>query len=311
MKRSKIAVIGAGVAGVGAARRLVEEGCEVEIFEKSRGFGGRCASRRWEGCVVDHGAQYWTMRDEVFRTRVQTALFSELGRIRAPILERDQGRVVEGDHFYHRSGNSRLVRTLAEGLTVHLETLVVPKLSSDGRWQVAGKFFDRVIATVPLPQVKGWFQDCPSNLDSSFAPCLAAWFLFQGQPDGMAQELYAIRPTSTNDLAWTACENHKEGRVGPEHTLFVAHATEAFSRLFWDEAPELWTQRLLLAVCAAWEVDSAREMRRGWHRWRYARAIKRGSTDGLPAGLECVGDGIAGHSRVETAWLSGYRVELG
>ncbi len=51
----RIAVVGAGLAGLGAARALAGAGREVVVFEKSRGLGGRLATRRVEGAVLDHG----------------------------------------------------------------------------------------------------------------------------------------------------------------------------------------------------------------------------------------------------------------
>ena len=74
----RVAVIGAGISGLVCARLLVEQGMEVTVFEKSRGVGGRMATRRTpEGCHFDHGAQYFTVRDERFR-RYEPVIFSEL-----------------------------------------------------------------------------------------------------------------------------------------------------------------------------------------------------------------------------------------
>src|SRR5690606_6893850 len=60
------AVVGAGMAGVTAARTLVQAGHRVTLFEKSRGFGGRMATRRTEFGGFDHGVQYFTVRDPRF-----------------------------------------------------------------------------------------------------------------------------------------------------------------------------------------------------------------------------------------------------
>lgn len=49
-------MVGAGLSGLAAARALRDAGHEVVVFEKSRGLGGRIASRRVGDAVVDHGA---------------------------------------------------------------------------------------------------------------------------------------------------------------------------------------------------------------------------------------------------------------
>jgi predicted NAD/FAD-dependent oxidoreductase len=40
-----IAIIGAGIAGITAARTLANAGHKVQVFEKSRGAGGRMSTR--------------------------------------------------------------------------------------------------------------------------------------------------------------------------------------------------------------------------------------------------------------------------
>ena len=51
----RVAVVGAGIAGLVAARDLAAGGHDVLVIEKSRGLGGRMAARRVEGMVLDHG----------------------------------------------------------------------------------------------------------------------------------------------------------------------------------------------------------------------------------------------------------------
>jgi len=54
---SRIAVVGAGIAGLACARKLIDAGHAVRVFEKSRGVGGRMATRRTPQGTYDHGAQ--------------------------------------------------------------------------------------------------------------------------------------------------------------------------------------------------------------------------------------------------------------
>lgn len=70
----RIAIIGSGLAGLTAARTLMQAGHEVTVFEKSRGVGGRMSTRQTEFGSFDHGAQYFTVRDDRFRTLMQWAL---------------------------------------------------------------------------------------------------------------------------------------------------------------------------------------------------------------------------------------------
>jgi photolyase PhrII len=76
-----IAVVGAGIAGLVAARTLQDHGLKVQVYEKSRGYGGRAATRRAGQFQYDHGAQYFTVRNPIFARYVQAWI--EQGWIRA------------------------------------------------------------------------------------------------------------------------------------------------------------------------------------------------------------------------------------
>ena len=57
-----VAVIGVGLAGIFAARELQAKGLTVEIFDKSRGIGGRLATRRGFETLFDHGLPSWEIQ---------------------------------------------------------------------------------------------------------------------------------------------------------------------------------------------------------------------------------------------------------
>ncbi|MFW6261976.1 MAG: FAD-dependent oxidoreductase, partial [Spirochaetota bacterium] len=61
-----VLIIGAGIAGLTAARRLVDAGRDVIVVDKGRGVGGRMATRRFSGATFDHGAQFISVRTEEF-----------------------------------------------------------------------------------------------------------------------------------------------------------------------------------------------------------------------------------------------------
>ncbi len=53
----RVAIVGAGVAGLTAGRILHRAGCDVTIYEQSDGVGGRVRSDRVRGFVLDRGFQ--------------------------------------------------------------------------------------------------------------------------------------------------------------------------------------------------------------------------------------------------------------
>ncbi len=55
MARERVAVVGAGLAGLAAALRIKDAGAHVELFERSRLLGGRATSFELDGVEVDNG----------------------------------------------------------------------------------------------------------------------------------------------------------------------------------------------------------------------------------------------------------------
>lgn len=55
--RAEVVVVGAGLAGLSAAVRLADAGCDVHLVEAGGHAGGRLASERVDGFVVDRGFQ--------------------------------------------------------------------------------------------------------------------------------------------------------------------------------------------------------------------------------------------------------------
>ena len=72
-----IAIVGAGISGLSAARKLIEKH-NVIIFDKSRGVGGRMSTRYSEAYEFDHGAQYFTAKDERFKVLLSSETFEDV-----------------------------------------------------------------------------------------------------------------------------------------------------------------------------------------------------------------------------------------
>ena len=172
----RIAVIGAGIAGIACARTLTQAGHNVTVFEKSRAAGGRMSTRNTEFGGFDHGAQYFTVRDARFEKALAinpqgvrrwsantVRILDEAGRVVASSLPPKES------HWVASPGMSALVKDWAKPLVakgqVHFETQVTriqTDLLSPKRWQLQTEGpgamtsvhsgFDAVLMAVPSVQ---------------------------------------------------------------------------------------------------------------------------------------------------------------
>ena len=175
----RLAIVGAGPAGLAAAHALRHADVRATVFEKSRGVSGRAATRwrdapapggrtfRWR---YDHGAQYLAPEAG---SRVARLVRDDLpadGLVEVPgavwpfdddgTLRPDRARPEASPRWTYRDGIAELGRRLVAatpGLDLRLRTRVA-RLARDGTtWTVeteggpeAG--FDAVLLTAPAPQ---------------------------------------------------------------------------------------------------------------------------------------------------------------
>jgi predicted NAD/FAD-dependent oxidoreductase len=304
MSCKRAAVIGAGMSGISAANALLCSGWEVVVFEKSRGWGGRCATKRIDGCIVDHGAQYFTLRHPDFEAAVREACGDDLRLIEAPVVDAAGYRLETGSLFHHAEGNSRLARALGAGVDVRTGM----ELREVWDRRIGEEAFDLVVSTAP------WPQTCKlagvADGKNPYAPCLAVILVYDSIWPGSTRDRYAFRDETSPDVAWSACENHKPGRIPDGLTVIVAHASEEFSRTHLEEDPNCWSVLLRQRVEELWGLPAETFRSSHPHRWRYARVVEKISPAGLPDGWIFAGD-LLESSRVESAWLAGRKAVAG
>lgn len=298
----RVAVIGAGMAGLACARRLADAGMAPVVLDKGRGIGGRLATRRaGDGLQFDHGAQYVTARDPAF-----AALLDDLCRAGAAAPWDDgSGRL----RLVGTPGMSALPRHLARGLEIRQEVEVsAVRADGDGWIVMAGAQplrFDRVVVTAPAPQVVALLGP-DSPLAAELAPVrLDPCLTLMAALDPAAPRPFASRADPDDPLAWIAQDSTKPGRAGA--ACWVAQAGPAWSAAHLELDRDAIAALMLPLLCDRLGADPGLVRHVSAHRWRHAkvatplgRPFARDASGTLHAGGDWCLD-----ARVEAAWSSG------
>lgn len=311
-----IAVIGAGVAGLSAARSLHDQGHRVTVFEKSRGLGGRAATRRIGDIGLDHGAQYFSAEDPAFRRvvdawieRGQVAPWrARIGRITSQgISASHDGR----ERFVAVPGMSGLGRLLGEGLPIQRQTRVAPPRFSAGRWRLRDERdsplggFDALVIAAPAPQAAELLRQAAPELAQQaerirYLPAWAAMLRLDTADALPFDGLFFDIP----ELAWAARNGSKPGRDG---NTWVLHATATWSQAHLETDRGIAGRKLMLAFCNQTGIDPSGVELLGSHRWLYSlveRPLDVGALWDGQRRLAVCGDWCLG-ARIQGAYLSG------
>lgn len=307
-----VAIVGAGIAGLACGERLARAGVRVSLFDKGRGPGGRCATRRAGAFAFDHGAQYATAVDAGFR---RVLADGEAAGTLAPWplrLDPQDGP----ERWVGVPSMSALARHLGRNTAVHSPTRVAAVEKDGGRWRLRGEDgsargpFDIVIVAVPAPQAGLLLAEAPALAaragDAALAPCWALMLALAAPlPTPVAAAFVKEGP-----LSWICHDGGKPGRAAaaaaPAAT-WVAHASAAWSQEHLEEDAADVAPALLAAFAAALQLDLPPPVHLGLHRWRYAkveRALDEPCLYDPELGLGACGDWCLGPRR-EAAYLSG------
>lgn len=94
MNNHDVIVVGAGLAGLAAARRLREKGYEPVVFERSNSVGGRVHTDMVDGFRLDHGFQ------TIFTAYPEASRVLNFGAL--DLCQFDPGAVIRIDGEFHR-----------------------------------------------------------------------------------------------------------------------------------------------------------------------------------------------------------------
>ena len=272
----RVVVVGAGIAGLMAAQTLVENGHDVIVVDKGRSPGGRLATRRIDDATLDHGAQFFTVRDPLFKSHVEKWIASGV------VTEWCRGfdSATQNNDGFPRyrgvRGMTDIAKHLANGLDVRCNTLafsIAPGTTS--KWQLniddgSALNADALIVTCPLPQTYALLVTADIEL-----------------PDSMMRTEYDRTICLLAVLNQSSAVVSPGGLQNPDETFsFVAdnalkgissavaltlHANPQFSLEHWD-APPQDVHDLLLKQAKPW-IGDATVVTSQVKKWRLATPL--------------------------------------
>lgn len=304
----RVAIVGAGLSGLMAARELRSRGHDVVLFDKGRSPGGRLATRRIGDARLDHGAQFFTVRSDRFAAHVRE--WQDAG----VVFEWCRGFGTEADghpRYAVHGGMNALAKHLARDLDVRCDSLVFSLHRDTGAhpWEVKlddGSLHhaDALIVTCPLPQTFSLLVSAEVSMPEA---------LWRTDYDRTLALLAVLdRPSRVpepgglqSDPNFTFVADHQQKGISISPALTLA-ASPDWSEAHWDDEPV--TAHDLLVELARPYLGDASIVESQLKRWRFATPRRiwpeaHWSPDDVP-GLAVAGDAFAG-PRVEGAALSG------
>ncbi len=314
-------VVGAGMAGLLAARTIEQAGIRTTVFEEGRAVGGRMSTSRLEDGVFDDGAQFFTLRDDSFAALVdqwvQEGVVAEWSRGFA----RPDGSYNEDGHprYYAVGGMAAVPAHIARGLDVRTGARVAAIQESGSRWEVVidggtVESADAVIMTPPAEQSLAVVDAGDVRLAPSaratlekirYAPCISVMLVLEG-PSGVP-EPGAVQLSGQNgagEPVWWLADNRRKG-ISPSAHAITIHGGPEFSAAHWDQTDDDVVS-VLIEIAHHFIRSRVRSVRT--RRWQYSQPIEPHSESCLVAvetpPLVFAGDAFGG-AKVEGAALSG------
>jgi predicted NAD/FAD-dependent oxidoreductase len=338
--KARVAVVGAGIAGLACARALREVGVSAVVLDKGRAPGGRVATRRLPTWSFDLGAQYFTARTPRFRAEVAAMIDDGAcapwsGRVGA--TDGRGGSVVATSptpRFVGVPGMSAIARQLArrleivgsarvdriepsrDGLALFGEVAAIgttlppstPAAKSEGERRSFGTF-DAVALCLPAPQALALVSEIAPSIARTIAtveldPCFALGVAVRVDHPLASipfDGVFVGRDAEPSDAPLSWIARDSSKPSRAPGERWVLHARADWSRARLDAEPDEVAAELLRGLSRALDVPSIDPEETTLMRWRYAKA---------PRPLE-LGALVATETALVVGgdWASGGRVE--
>lgn len=314
---TKIAVIGGGLSGLTVAT-LLKNDADITVFEKARGVSGRLSTRRADPYAFDHGAQYFTVRNQAFRDFL--APLEKAGFVRrweghsVKLDGKERGQIkdccLEDSRFVGAPSMNIVAKILAQDLSVEVKTRI-SSIKKKEKWALFNENkaclgdFDWVVSTAPAPQtleiIPEDFKYFQSVKKIQMEPCFCLMLGFSSPLPLGFDAAHVIN----SDIEWIAVNSRKPGRQEQSFAL-VIHSTPQYAHKHIEDDPEKILQHLSAEASHITGQALRTADHKALHRWKFARSPH---SEAYPPFIDerlkigVCGDWVCG-GRVEGAFVS-------
>lgn len=225
MKKS-IAVIGSGLSGITVAS-IVKKKFHIDIFEKSRGVGGRMSTRKEPPFVFDHGAQFFKIKTFDFMNFISELLTEKIiqpWNFKLAYFSKNDLKKIKvvrkKDNFFVGVPNmDSIVKYLSINNNVILNTKIEKIIKVNNRWylydQSKKKYgqYDWVILSLPAKQSLDLITKNVSFYSAIEKIKMKSCFSLMVGINESLNLNYDAALIEDNDIAWFAINNSKPGRT--------------------------------------------------------------------------------------------------
>ena len=318
--QKKIAIIGAGIAGLSIANKLAQN-YQVTIFDKSRGVGGRMATRRNENYHFDHGAQFFTAKTDQFQKfchkaqqdDIITPWQCKLAEINNDVIINTN---ISEKYYVAKPQMNNLCKYLSKDLPVILQTTILDLNFKNNKWSLIADSknpnltteiltnFDGVILAIPPQQALTILPKNFINYDIVENTKMIGCFTLML---GLATKLnlsFNAANVKNSIIQWLAINNSKPQR--PNNTALVIHSDNYWAEENIEADPIIIQEKLITHLQKIIPIKIADIRYKSLHRWRYANHLEESAAKSLfdsKLKLGVCGDWLLS-SKVENAFLS-------